>query len=175
MSYSIRAIEEKDFDAVAAQICAHWTLTKLGYIDGFIETYGLPGLVAVEDNQVIGSLTWRPYENCLQVVTLISDQEARGIGSALLKAAEDEARRLKFPRVLISTENSYIDALVFYQKRGYVLHRVHLNVVENLRKQKPSIPEIDTNGIPVRDQIDLIKDLQSATDIRHPQQCLFVA
>src|SRR4051812_37561461 len=108
MTYSIRAIEDKDFDAVAAQVCHHWTLTRLGYIDSFIETYGLPGLVAVEGGKIIGSLTWRRYENCMQIVTLISDHEGRGIGSALLKAAEEEARRLQFSRVLISTENSYI-------------------------------------------------------------------
>ena len=159
MSYSIRALEDKDRDAVAAQTCKHWTLTRLGYIDHFIETYDLPGFVAEDNGKVIGSLTWRPYENCLQIVTVISDEEGRGVGGALLSAAEAEARRQKFPRVLISTENSYVDALKFYQKRGYVLYRVHYDVMKDLRKQKPSIPEIDTNGIPIRDQIDLIKDI----------------
>ncbi|MBI3440627.1 MAG: GNAT family N-acetyltransferase, partial [Proteobacteria bacterium] len=160
MSYRIRSTESRDYDAVAAQICYHWTLTKLGYIDTLVETFGLPGFVAVDGgDKVIGSLTWRSFENCFQVMTLISDQSGLGIGSELLTAAEEEARRLNFSRLLISTENSYTDALVFYQKRGYVLYRVHFNVMENLRKLKPSIPEIDTNGIPIRDQIDLIKDL----------------
>ena len=81
-----------------------------------------------------------------------------GTGSALIDEAEDEARRQNIGRVLISTENSNLQALGFYQKRGYVLHELHRDVVQNLRKLKPSIPEKDDQGIAIRDQIDLVKE-----------------
>lgn len=159
MSYTIRPIADKDHETVATQIRNEWTTTRLGYIDHIIESHGLPGFVAEIDGKFVGALTWRIYENCLQVVTVISDKEGLGIGSALLKEAEEEAKRQGIPRVLISTENSYIDALSFYQKRGYLLHRVHINVMGYLNGIRgwSAIPKIDTNGIPIRDQIDLIK------------------
>lgn len=131
----------------------------MGYIDQLIDAYGMPGFVAEEDGKIIGSLTWRECEGFYQVFTLISDVEGRGIGSELLKRAEADAAEKGYKKVLISTENSYIDALAFYQKRGYTLFRVHFNVMAALRQMKPSIPEVDTNGIPIRDQIDLIKDI----------------
>lgn len=145
--------------AVNAQICAHWTTTHIAYIDSLVDVSSLPGLVMLQDGCVTGSLTWRPFEGCMQIMTLVSDREGCGTGSALLVAAEHEARRQGMSRVLLSVENSYIEQLGFYQRRGYVLYRLHLDVLPALREMKPSIPMVDENGIPIRDQIDLVKEL----------------
>jgi ribosomal protein S18 acetylase RimI-like enzyme len=158
-SYTLRPMEAADKAMVEAQICKHWAEPNIAYVDSFIDTAPLAGIVAIEGNTVIGSLTWRPHEGMLHIVTLVSEREKRGIGSALLKEAEAEATRQKLPGVLVSTENSNILALSFYQKRGYVMHRLHPNVLDLLRRQKPSIPRVAANKIPLRDQIDLIKDL----------------
>ena len=45
----------------------------------------------------------------------------------------------------------------FYQKRGFVLWRIINNAVEKAREIKPEIPLIGNDGIPIRDEIELVK------------------
>lgn len=59
---------------------------------------------------------------------------------------------------LITTNDSLL-ALKFFQKRGFVLSKIINNAVEKARKLKPEIPLIGNDGIPIRDEIELIKDL----------------
>ena len=54
-----------------------------------------------------------------------------------------------------STTNDNLNALRFYQKRGFVLVAVHRNAMEQARKLKPEIPLIGNDGIPLRDEIEL--------------------
>ncbi|TGV30557.1 GNAT family N-acetyltransferase, partial [Mesorhizobium sp. M00.F.Ca.ET.186.01.1.1] len=44
-----------------------------------------------------------------------------------------------------------------YQRRGYRFHELHVNAVEKARAIKPEIPLIADNGIPIRDEIVLVK------------------
>ena len=53
------------------------------------------------------------------------------------------------------TTNDNINALRFYQKRGFMLVAVHRNALELSRKLKPEIPMIGNDGIPLRDEIEL--------------------
>lgn len=48
---------------------------------------------------------------------------------------------------------------MFYQKRGYTLAELYVNAVDKARKVKPEIPFVADNGIPIRDEILLVKDL----------------
>jgi len=48
-----------------------------------------------------------------------------------------------------------LNALGFYQKRGFELVAVHRGAVNESRKIKPSIPLVGMNGIPLRDEIEL--------------------
>jgi hypothetical protein len=56
---------------------------------------------------------------------------------------------------LIST-NDNLNALKFYQKRGFSLVKLYKNAVNETRKKiKPEIPLIGENGIPIRDEVEL--------------------
>ena len=48
-----------------------------------------------------------------------------------------------------------MNALRFYQKRGFILVAVHRNALEQSRKLKPEIPLIGEHGIPLSDEIEL--------------------
>lgn len=48
-----------------------------------------------------------------------------------------------------------LDALRFYQKRGFHICGIHLDSVKLSRKIKPTIGMTGDHGIPVRDEIDL--------------------
>lgn len=158
MEYEIRSLQLEDREIVNALTSKHFGETRIGYIDQLIDTTELPGFVAIAKDEVIGQLTWRCFGKHMQVMTLISERENQGVGTALLKAAEQEASRQGLSSVLISTENSNIDSLRFYQRRGYVLHELHKDAVRKLRELKPSIPLME-NGIPIRDEIDLLKEV----------------
>jgi hypothetical protein len=53
------------------------------------------------------------------------------------------------------THNDNLDALRFYQRRGFSISGIRLNSMARARKIKPSIPLIGDYNIPIRDEIDL--------------------
>ena len=64
-------------------------------------------------------------------------------------------------RVLrLTSTNDNLPALKFYQKRGFVLHRLLPGAVERSREIKPEIPLLGVDGIPIREEIELVKILK---------------
>ncbi|GED69603.1 hypothetical protein BRE01_33050 [Brevibacillus reuszeri] len=57
------------------------------------------------------------------------------------------------------TTNDNLHALGFYQRRGYQFNELFVNAVDKARRIKPEIPLIADNGIPIRDEILLVKML----------------
>jgi hypothetical protein len=54
------------------------------------------------------------------------------------------------------TTNDNLDALRFYQRRGFRITEVRLGAVDEARRTlKPGIPAIGASGIPIRDEIVL--------------------
>jgi DNA-3-methyladenine glycosylase I len=116
----------------------------------------LPGFVASgADDRPVGLVTYQVVGNACEVVTLNSVDENRGVGTALLEAVREVAAQARCERIWLITTNDNLRALGFYQKRGYRLVAVHRDALEQSRRLKPSIPQISTNGIPLRDEIEL--------------------
>jgi ribosomal protein S18 acetylase RimI-like enzyme len=115
----------------------------------------LSGFVALWEESPAGLLTYNIVDNACEIVTLNSRIEKKGIGSALIEAVQKQAISRGCSRVWLITTNDNIEALRFYQKRGFELVAVHRNAVEQARKLKPSIPLIGNHGIPIRDEIEL--------------------
>jgi hypothetical protein len=53
------------------------------------------------------------------------------------------------------TTNNNLRALAFYQKRGFRLVGLRPGAIDEERKLKPSMPTVDANGLPIRDEIHL--------------------
>ena len=53
------------------------------------------------------------------------------------------------------TTNNNLRALAFYQKRGFRLVGLQPGAIDDERKLKPSIPEVDSAGLPIRDELHL--------------------
>lgn len=60
--------------------------------------------------------------------------------------------------MILSTSNDNLPALYFYQRRGFVIEQV-LPGVALKHHQASGEPEIGFGGIPVRDEIRLVKGL----------------
>ena len=106
-------------------------------------------------------LTYVPgqgWEQC-EVLTLHASQRWHGAGTALIEAVEQLAARRGCARLWVITTNDNIDALRFYQRRGFQLAAVHRGAVDDSRRLKPEIPVTGAYGIPLRDEIELEKRL----------------
>jgi len=149
-----RPVEPDDRRAVAEII--------LGWGSDIVVTRGrihhpidLPGFVALDDdNKLVGLVTYTISGRECEIVTLDAHVKWQGIGTALLKAVCREAIAASCTRVWLITTNDNIDAIRFYQRRGFVLKAVYANAIAESRKLKPQIPLIGEHGIPIRDEIE---------------------
>lgn len=126
-----------------------------------VDAAQLPGWVAQIEGHNAALLTYQAEDHALEVVTLKSWHEGAGLGSALLEAAKQQARTTGCREVWLITTNDNLDALGFYQRRGFVLRALYPNALSKTRQIKPYIPEIGMNGIPLRDELELVCRIDS--------------
>jgi ribosomal protein S18 acetylase RimI-like enzyme len=88
------------------------------------------------------------------VITVDALVERKGIGAALLAAAQREARNHGCARMWLITTNDNLGAFAFYQKQGMRMSAVYPDAVTAARKLKPQIPLIAENGILIRDEVE---------------------
>jgi ribosomal protein S18 acetylase RimI-like enzyme len=118
-----------------------------------VDVLGYPGFIAEADGERVGLLTYRCDGNRCEVAVIAARRQS-GAGTALidaLRAAVDE------PIWLITT-NDNIDALRFYQRRGFRITAVHRDAVDAARKLKPQIGPVGEYGIRRRDELELWSD-----------------
>ncbi len=122
----------------------------------------LHGFIAMVDGARQGLATFRNSGDECEIVTLNALIEGQGVGSRLIDAVRAVASEAGCNRVWLITTNDNLEAIRFYQKRGFELVAVHRNAVKQSRKLKPEIPLIANNGIPIRDEVELEFPLQDA-------------
>jgi len=115
----------------------------------------MEGLIAVSVGEAVGLLTYLVQGPRCEIVTLDSTMEGVGVGSALVEAVVEQARQRGCQTLWLVTTNDNLDALRFYQKRGFELVAVHAGAVTRSRRVKPEIPLIGEGGIPIRDELEL--------------------
>ncbi len=114
----------------------------------------LPGLVAWATDR-LGLLTYAVEDDAMEIVTLDSLVERRGVGSALVQAATDVARRAGRRRLWLVTTNDNTPAIRFYERRGFIVAALHEGAVEKARRLKPQIPQFGVGGAPIRDEVEM--------------------
>jgi ribosomal protein S18 acetylase RimI-like enzyme len=113
------------------------------------------GFVVEEGDEWIGLVTFIIKNDECEVTSLDSLREGKGIGTKLIDAIMEEARKQNCKRLFLVTTNDNLRALGFYQRRNFVLVKLYPNAMEKTRKIKPSVPLIGYNDIPLRDEIEL--------------------
>ena len=115
----------------------------------------LPALVAERDGERVGLLCYRDDGDGWWELALISAVPGHtGTGTALV----DGLCRRAGPggRIWVVTTNDNVDALRFYQRRGFRLRAVRPGAVDEARRTlKPEIPAAGRYGIPLRDELEL--------------------
>ena len=140
---------------LAEVITAAWGLPIVS-LSGVHDVLALPGLVAEQEQggTRLGVLTFRVQAGGLEIITLNSLAEGRGVGTALLAGARQRARQAG-QRLWLSTGNDNVRAIGFYQRRGMDIVALHRDFADEVRKIKPWLPQPAGGGIPFRHAIEL--------------------
>ena len=96
----------------------------------------LPALVAGDRR---GLATYR-IEGEAELVTLDAVRPGQGVGTALLVELVRRVGAAGVRALWVTTTNDNLDALSFYQRRGFCLARIRCRAVDTARRLKPSIP-----------------------------------
>jgi ribosomal protein S18 acetylase RimI-like enzyme len=119
-----------------------------------LDVLALPGLVAEENGRQVGLLTYRCDGDDCELAFVEVLEPDRGVGTALVEALRQVASGCE--RIWVVTTNDNLDALRFYQRRGFVLTELRAGAVDEARRSlKPQIAVVGDSGIPIRDEIEL--------------------
>jgi GNAT superfamily N-acetyltransferase len=151
----IRALEGADRGWVERLIRERWGDEIVVGRGGIWKPAELPGFAAFEGNRCVGLVTYELDGEACEIVTIDALDEGKGIGTALLEAIVSVARQARCLRVQLLTTNNNLRALAFYQKRGFRLVDLVPGAIDEERKRKPSIPDVDSAGLPIRDELHL--------------------
>jgi GNAT superfamily N-acetyltransferase len=114
---------------------------------------------AYHGGRLAGVATWRVEGPVLYLVTLNNVTGERGVGVALLDAMMKLGREKGSGLLRVIVTNDNLNALGFYQRRGFRMIAVHPGAIDTIRALLPGIPSMGANGIPIRDEIELEIDL----------------
>src|SRR4051794_39406983 len=80
-----------------------------------------PQLLAEHDGQIVGVATYILDGRACEILTLHADARRNGVGTALIERLKRSARDSGCTRLWVVTTNDNLDALRFYQRRGFRL------------------------------------------------------
>jgi ribosomal protein S18 acetylase RimI-like enzyme len=115
----------------------------------------LDGFLAIDNDKIIGILTFRKMNDEVEIISLDSFKKNVGVGTTLLNKITDYSKHNSIRRLWLVTTNDNLDALRFYQKRNWTIIAIHKDAVNEARKIKPTIPINGHNDIPLRHEIEL--------------------
>ena len=145
-------MDEADRRWTRELVAREWGLPVVS-VSGVHDPGDLPGLVALDDDERVGALTYRTDSDACEVVTLNALTPGRGIGAALLRAAKEIADD-SGARLWLMTTNDNIRAIEFYQRQGLDLVALHRNFIDVVRSHKPTVGDPQQNGIPFRHALE---------------------
>ena len=155
----IRPAQACDHEALASFL-ARWNALRVARRGALEHALDHPALVAERDGRLVGVLTYVVTGAECEVLTLHVDERRQGVGTALIAEAIEIARRQGCTRLWLITTNDNVDALRFYQRRGFRLAALHRGAVDESRAQlKPEIPNAGSHGIPLHDELELEREI----------------
>lgn len=156
---NIQPISPQFRGAVNAMLKDEWDCPPSVSRGRAIDTTGLPGFVSVEGDRINGVITYNIENAACEIVTLNSFEENKGIGTALINAVCSVAKTEKCTKIWLITTNDDIDAIRFYQRKGFEWVATRIDAIEVSRKIKPSIPLIGRYGIPIKHELEFERKL----------------
>lgn len=151
---------------------AHWKNSKLVISGETIDLMDFPVLILLNPSPV-GFLSYRLINKQIEILSLISEESGKGIGSILLEEIESIGRSNQYEALTLITTNDNLNALRFYQKRGFQIRALYPDAIPFSRTLKPEIP-MENNGIPINDELLLMKKLAPGSDFFYRDEVFHV-
>jgi GNAT superfamily N-acetyltransferase len=144
-----------DGSAVEEFLRAHHSV-RVARRGELVDSLDHPSLLAWDGDELVGVATYVIGDGDCELLTLHAASRFSGVGTALVAALLDVARRAGCTRVWVVTTNDNVDALRFYQRRGFRLSTLRPGAVDESRRTlKPEIGTTGDYGIALRDEIEL--------------------
>lgn len=132
----------------------NWFSTDMAVRGKLVDMTALDGFVYYEAEEIAGLVTYRIDDAECEIMSLDSVNECLGIGSALVNKVIEKAKQSSCKRVVLITTNDNINAIRFYQKRGFDMVKLYHDSVKASRRLKPSIPQRGEYDIPISHEIE---------------------
>ena len=152
---TLRRLSPSDLPRLRQFWIEHWGGEEMITRGNVYRPEQLDGFVVEDGEEWIGLVTFFIKDGECEVTSLDSLRAGQGIGSKLIEQVMEEACARKCKRLFLITTNDNLNALGFYQKRGFEIVAVYRGAVNESRKIKPGIPLVGYNNIPLRDEIEL--------------------
>jgi ribosomal protein S18 acetylase RimI-like enzyme len=123
----------------------------------------LSALVATQDGERVGLLTYAIEGGVAEIVSLDALWPGMGIGSSLINGLAELAAAAGARRLIAMVTNDNTRGLRYYQRLGFRLSELRAGAVEQLRPEKPWIPATGQDDIPIRDEVELVRDLPATS------------
>ncbi|MDP4088611.1 MAG: GNAT family N-acetyltransferase [Bacillota bacterium] len=150
----IRTISEENREKINDFIKFHWFTTDMVVRGELVDMKILDGFAAYDLDTIVGLVTYRIAGGWCEIMSLDSLREKQGVGTALINKVAEKAAEAKCSKIKLITTNDNIDAIRFYQRRGFDMARLYHDSLETARKLKPSIPMLGNFDIPLRHEIE---------------------
>lgn len=131
-----------------------WYSTDIIVRGEVVDTSVLEGFTAMEQEEITGFITYRIQDGECEIMSLASIKENQGTGTSLINLVKEIAKQQNCTKLKLITTNDNMNALKFYQKRGFDMIRVYPNAMDLSRSIKPAIPLIGEYGIPLKHEIE---------------------
>jgi GNAT superfamily N-acetyltransferase len=152
---NLRRLQPTNHQIVLDKIVDSWG-SEIVVVHGTIfHPAELPGFGVFIEEQIKGLITYHIDNGSCEIITLNSWKEREGFGTLLIEEVKRQAIQAGCRRLWLVTTNDNTYALTFYQKRGFRMSGIRINALEASRSLKPEIPMIGSNGIPIRDEIEM--------------------
>ena len=156
-AFTIQTIDAKLHPFIQPLVDEAWSGPWLVINGKRWDTRILPGLAALDANgMVIGYLLYAMHDGLCEIMALESLRQGIGVGTKLVQQVIVIAGNQGIQKVAVMTTNDNLHALRFYQKHGFVLQELRKGIVSTSRTLKPEIPQNGIDGIPIRDEIELL-------------------
>lgn len=157
----IREKEPKDQIWIDQLLAERWGWE--GRVVGHGEIFDARSLPAIIAGEQEGLATYQIRRvndlKLAELITLDALTPQCGVGTALIEGLVSRLRAEGVKVLRVTTTNDNLDAVRFYQRRGFGIIAVRPGAVDESRRLKPSIPAVGEYGIPIRDELELERQI----------------